>query len=207
MRRTLVLALICLVGGALADVRFPTNLIEIQNLEKALSPKGPKTPKLTKADLENPDKLEKLANELEQMAGAPSPMAKKREKSKRKLFLNGVLKAINDKSEMVGNLVKPVAKFVGTDFEDRRDTVNAGMGLATLGIGAFLKKGRNARYQKLYAIMEHKYHLNNLYLDSIGHQNVNADYAQKMLGRVLGKVTKTRKAVLAKIHASINPLN
>lgn len=207
MRRTLVLALICLVGGALADMRFPTNFLEIQNLEKALSPKGAKTPKLTKADLDNPDKLEQLANELEKMAGAPSPQTKKREKKRRQLFLKSVLKSVNDKAEMVGDLVKPVGKFLGVDFENRRDSVNTGMGLATMGIGHFLKKGKQARYQRMYAIMEHKYHLNNLYLDSIGHQNTNADYADKVLSRVLNKVVKTRKAVLAKIHASINPMN
>ncbi len=118
-----------------------------------------------------------------------------------------VLKPINDKTDIIGSLSKPVGKFVGIDYEDRRDTVNAGLGIAMAGLGMYNKKSRASHFQKVYAILEHKYHLNNLYLDSIQKQNINAEYSGKTLHRIFSKVSKTRKAVLEKIHASINPLS
>lgn len=207
MKVTVFLTLFCLLNAAFGSSKFPTNIADIEQLETAILPKSASVHKFDKKDLDDPEKLTKLADELEKLAGGQSPLETKKEKRRRKLFMDKVLKPINDKTEIVGNLAKPIGKFLGVDYDDRRDSVNSGLGLTMAGLGYMNMKNRASAFQRIYGILEHKYHLNNLFLDSIQKQNSNAEYSGKTLHRIFSKVAKTRKAVLAKIHATINPLS
>lgn len=207
MHRTVLATLLCLLGAAAALSKFPTDLNELTEFERLLAPKGATIKKLDAKDLDDPDKLTQLADQLERMAKAPGKKSARRQRNKRQLFLKSAMQSVNAQGHTFGKIVKPVPEFFGVDFNSPRDTINTGLGLGALALGVINKKNREGKFQRMYAILEHKYHLNNLYLDSIHHQNSNAHYASKVLRRVAGKVIKTRKAILGKIHASINPLN
>lgn len=206
MQRTVVAILACLLGAA-AAARFPTDISELREFESALHSKGPSVQSFSEKDLEDPDKLTKLAKDLEQLAHAPGPKAARRQRNKRQLFLKRIIENVNGQADKIGRLVKPVPAFLGVDFNNNRDHVNAGYGTAALALGLVNKHRRSVNFNRMHNILEHKFHLNSLFLDSINKQNSNAEYSGKVLKRVARKVVKTRKAILGKIHASINPLN
>lgn len=205
MPKSVVLTFL-LVALVAAETRFPTDINELNLLQQNLMPKKRRSTKLSAKDLEDPSKLTQLAARLEKM-GYESPKKRRNDKKKRKLLLGNLLHNVNDQFEGIGKLTAPVLGFLGVNNNDRKDYVNVGLGGAALGLGLYQKKHREAEFKRIYSILEHKYHLNNLYLDSIGTQNDNAQFVGKVLSRVLSKVVKTRKAVLAKIHASVNPMS
>jgi hypothetical protein len=207
MHKPVVLSFFFLVALSRANTRFPTDINELELLEKSLVPAKRSTPKLSEKDLDDPDKLTDLVAKLEKMGTNPSPKSKRKDKKKRRLFLNSLMSGINNNAEGIGKLLGHATSFVGVDNNTRKDFVNTGLGGLTLGLGLLHKQNREKKYKRIYGILEHKYHLNNLYLDSIGVQNDNALFVDKMLSRVLRKVVKTRSVVLAKIHASVNPMS
>lgn len=207
MDRSVVLSFFFLVALSRADTHFPTDPTEISLLEQALHPHGQSPLKLSSKDLDDPNKLSKLAAKLEKMGTQATSKSKRKDKKKRRLFLKKIFGGINSAGASIGKLASPLTSFVGVNSDNQKDYVNAGLGAMTLGLGMLHKKRADKKFNRIHAILEHKFHLNNLYLDSIGVQNDNAQFVDKMLARVVKKVEKTRSAVLAKIHASANPMS
>ena len=189
---------------------FSNELNELDEAESMIGPQKKPEKKLTKMDLQNPEVMGKLEKEIEKQAMSMSNGKNKNKKS-RKLQLPVNLKSMlnppNKLAFTFGNLLKPITEFAGVQSDTSRDVINTGYGLGTAFLGNYNNRHRERKFTNMNAILENKYHLNDLFIKSIQEQNSNNFLSQKMLERIETKVTRTRKTVLAKVHAVINPLS
>ena len=205
MSSKIILLLIILISIVHLETKFPTDIDELKWMKGELGSKKKKKATFTKKDLDNPDKLEELLEKIEKIQ-ENGPETPKPKRSKRKLEIKDIFNSLNNEFNRIGTLVEPATKIVGVESSSRKDFVNTGTGVAALLSGLWNNNYRQKRTNNIFSVLENKYHLNNLYLNSIEVQNSNAQISAKMLSRCLRIVTKTRKEILSKIHASINPL-
>ena len=198
--------------GSLCQSNFPTDLNELNALESTINPTTVPSG-ITKDQLDDPNVLKKLSEEVSQYARAQNIQSKKRKfknrdhKKRQLLSFHDATVPFSKNAATLSRLVSPVTKFLGVNYDDLpRDHRSAGLGIGTALMGRYNKFRRGKKYQRMSDIMENKFHLNALYINSIDEQNSLTNFTEKMLERINNKVTKTRASVLAKIHAAINPL-
>ena len=206
MSSKIVLLLFILFSTIHLETKFPTDIDELKWIKGELISKKKKKATFSKQDLENPDKLEQLLQKIEKIQ-QNGPETTKPKRSKRKLGIEQILGPLNDQFNSIGKLISPIPNFAGVDYSTRRDYVNTGTGAVAMLSGLWNNSYRAKKSKNMLSVLTNKYHLNNLYLNSIQIQNTNAQLSEKMLSRCLGRVSKTRREILSKIHANLNPMN
>ena len=190
----------------LAEAPFPTSMEEINSVENNfIIP-------LKQLNEMNLQQLNSKANSNANLRTGRT--LKKNNNNKRKLDLNdiqntiaSITNGIADKFSPIGQFAQIPAEQLGVTLNRPIDKTGLGLGMAAFATGLFNSKNLEQQTQDMMKVLENKYHLNNLFLDSIEKQNVDAQFSGTALKRTLKRVTGLRKSILAKIHAVANPLN
>ena len=200
-----LLRLMLLISLTTAMVEFPTSFEEIEKIEHLLNQSTAQIPNNISQNTKNVQnrKMKQLLREL-----------KKEQKGKKnrrldftEQFADVVSKISHNVGSGVGGVGKPVFDLVGGKYSQGVDQDMTGLGLEALGTGYVTYTLERDEIDKMMSVLENKYHLNTLFIESINKQNVDAEFAQKTLKKTVGKVTKMKKFMVHKITEMANPLN
>ena len=206
-----------ILGIAVTESQIPTSLQEIESFERLFEEKsnGDSIPEQKQMEPTESEKFQSLINKIEDSKRTDSRFERmKYKKNKRSLLLaeagdliGNTVESVATPFQPIGRMIEPITQLAGVENRDDGDAKALGLGTAAFGLGLLNKMQRDATFEELFKVIENKYHLNNLFLDSIQKQNVQAEFSDKSLRKIVKRVDKLRESLLAKIHSASNPLN